>query len=160
MRQARIVIMGQRILGLARSLPALVAAGLFGAWLLFGFFLVDPLARKLLPWAGERMLASRLQAQRLDFNPLTLELRVQGLALAEANGEPLASVEALYVNLDVDGLARWAWRLRSVELQRPHARFVVRRGGASNWSALLAKLREDQGPPSNNLARVLIDHIR
>ncbi|MCG2591696.1 DUF748 domain-containing protein [Ramlibacter sp. XY19] len=152
--------MWPRILKVARSLPVLAVAGLFVAWLLAGFFLVDPLARKLLPWAGERYLASRLQAQRVDFNPLTLELRVQGLALAEPGGEPLAGVENLYLDLGVDGLARWAWRIHAIELQRPHARFVVRQGGASNWNALIARLREDAGPPSDRMARLLIDRIR
>ncbi|MFI4928493.1 MAG: hypothetical protein ACHP7E_12555, partial [Burkholderiales bacterium] len=137
--------MWRRIAGVLRSRFVLVAVGLFGLYLLSGFFLVNPLAQRALPWAGERFLASRLQAQRVDFNPLTLELRVQGLTLAEPGGALLAGFDRLYVNLDVDGLARWAWRLRSVEVDGPRARVELRRGGSTNWSALLAKL---QGPPS------------
>lgn len=149
--------MWRRLATFARSLPVLVAAGLFGAYLLAGFLLVDPLARKVLPWAGEKFLASRLQAERVAFNPLSLELRVQRLALAEPGGAPLAGFDHLYLNLDVDGLARWAWRLRSIEVERPRARVELRPGGTTNWSGLLAKL---QGPPSDTMARVLIDHLR
>lgn len=149
--------MWRRVAGFLRSLPVLIVAGAFGLYLLFGFFLVDPLARKVLPWAGDRFLASKLSAQRIDFNPLTLELRVQGLALAEPGGALLAAADKLYVNLDVDGVARWAWRLRTISLERPRLRVEVRRGGALNWDTLLAKTK---GPPSDRIVRVLIDHLQ
>lgn len=152
--------MWQRTLRVARSLPVLIAAGAFLLYLLAGFLLVNPLAQKLLPWAGERMLASRLGAERVDFNPLTLELRVQQLALAEPGGARLAGVEHLYVNLDVTGVTRWAWRIRSIEIERPRASFEIRPGGQSNWSTLIARVRERMGPPSDSMARLLIDHIR
>src|SRR3569833_301640 len=110
-----------RIVKIALSLPFLIAAGLFGLYLVFGFFLVDPLAQKLLPWIGENKLASQLSVRHVKFNPLTLEATVDGLKLAEQNGAPLASFERLYVNLDTTGLFRWAWRIRDIELDQPHA---------------------------------------
>src|SRR5512139_532631 len=122
-----------RIARFALSLPFLIAAGLFGLYLVFGFFLVNPLAQKLLPWIGEDRLASRLQVERVDFNPLTLEATVKGLTLAERSGAPLASFERLYVHLDTAGLFRWAWRIRDVELDQPRATVEVRRGGKLNW---------------------------
>ncbi|MGE5319772.1 MAG: DUF748 domain-containing protein [Hyphomicrobiaceae bacterium] len=142
------------------SLPVLIAAGLFGLYLVFGFFLVNPLAQKLLPWVGENRLASQLSVRQVKFNPLTLEATVDGLKLAEKSGAPLASFERLYVNLDTTGLFRWAWRIRDIELDQPHATVEIRRGGKLNWAALIAKLNEDKKPPSDTIARVLIDHIR
>ena len=68
-----------RILKVASSLPFLIVAGLFCLYLICGFFLVDPLAQKLLPWVGETKLASRLSAQQVKFNPLTFEVTVDGL---------------------------------------------------------------------------------
>lgn len=150
----------RRILDVARSLPVRIAAGLYVLYLLFGFFLVDPLAHRLLPWFGERMLASRLAAQQVTFNPFTLELRVRGLVLSRPDGGFLAGFDRLYVNLEVSGLARWAWRVRSIELDGPRARFEARRGGGTNWSALLAKLNEHPSPPSRTMARLLVDHVR
>lgn len=38
-----------RVAKIALSLPFLIVAGLFGLYLVFGFFLVNPLAQKLLP---------------------------------------------------------------------------------------------------------------
>ncbi len=149
-----------RLVKIAWSLPFLVVAGVFGLYLVFGFFLVNPLAQKLLPWIGENTLASQLSAERVEFNPLTLEATVDSLKLAEASGAPLASFERLYVNVDTTGLFRWAWRIRDIQLDQPHANLEVRRGGKLNWAALIAKLNEDKKPPSDTLARVLIDHIR
>ncbi len=149
-----------RIVKIALSLPFLIMAGLFGLYLIFGFFLIDPLAQKLLPWIGENKLASQLSVRHVKFNPLTLEATVDGLKLAEQNGAPLASFERLYVNLDTTGLFRWAWRIRDIEIDQPHATVEVRPGGTLNWAALIAKLNEDKTPPSDTIARVLIDHIR
>ncbi|MHB1145241.1 MAG: DUF748 domain-containing protein [Thiobacillus sp.] len=149
-----------RIVKIALSLPSLIVAGLFALYLVFGFFLVNPLAQKLLPWVGENKLASQLSAQQVKFNPFTLEATVSGLKLAEMNGAPLASFDRLYVNLDTTGLFRWAWRIRDIRLDRPRATLEVRSGGKLNWAALIAKLNEDKKPPSDSIARLLIDHIR
>ena len=149
-----------RIVKIALSLPFMIAAGLFGLYLVFGFFLVNPLAQKLLPWVGERTLASRLTADEVRFNPLTLETTVSGLTLAEMDGKPLAGFERLYLNLETTGLFRWAVRVADVELERPRAVFEVRPGGALNWKALLDKLSEDKKPPSDSMVRMLIERIR
>lgn len=149
-----------RVTKIILSLPFLIAAGLFGLYLVFGFFLVNPLAQKLLPWIGEEKLASRLSAERVEFNPLTLEATVTGLELVEQSGAPLASFDRLYLNLGTSGLFRWAWRIQDVQLDRPRATIEVRRGGKLNWAALIARLNEDKQPPSDTIARVLIDHVR
>jgi len=149
-----------RVVKIALSLPFLIVSGLFSLYLVFGFFLVNPLAQKLLPWLGEDKFASQLSAEQVKFNPLTLEATVSGLKLTEKSGAPLASFERLYVNLDTLGLFRWAWRIRDIQLDQPHATVEVRRGGKLNWAELIAKLKEDQEPPSDTLARVLIDHIK
>ena len=149
-----------RLAKIVLSLPALIVAGLFGLYLIFGFFLVDPLAKKLLPWVGENTLASQLSAQQVKFNPLTLEVTVDGLKLAEQNGAPLASFDRLYVNLETTGLTRWAWRIQTIQLDRPRATLVVQPGGKLNWAALIAKLKEDKKPPSDTMARLLVEHIK
>ncbi len=152
--------MWMHIVKIALSLPVLIVAGMFGLYLVFGFFLVNPLAQKLLPWVGETRLASQLSTEQVKFNPFTLEATVDGLKLAEMNGAPLASFSRLYVNLDTTGLFLWAWRIQSIELDRPSVSVEVRPSGKLNWAALIAKLKEDKAPPSDTLARVLIDHIR
>ena len=142
------------------SLPFLIVAGLFVLYLVFGFFLVNPLAQKLLPWIGENKLASQLSAEQVKFNPLTLEATVDGLKLAQMDGQQLAGFDRLYVNLESSGLFRFAWRLRDVQLDEPIAFFEVARGGKLNWADLIAKLNEDEKPPSDTLPRALVERIR
>ncbi len=149
-----------RLVKILLSLPFLIAAGVFGFYLIFGFFLVDPVAKKLLPWIGEKKLASQLSAQKVAFNPLTLEATVQGLKLAEKSGKPLAGFDRLYVNLETSGLFRFAWRIQDVQLSGPRANFVVHPGGRLNWQALIDKLNEDKEPPKDTLPRVLIERIK
>jgi uncharacterized protein involved in outer membrane biogenesis len=149
-----------RLTKIVLSLPFLILAGLFGVYLIFGFFLVDPVAKKLLPWIGENKLASQLTVEKVEFNPLTLEATVQGLKLAEKSGQPLAGFDRLYVKLETSGLFRFAWRIKDIQLSGPYADFAIRPGGKLNWAALIAKLNEDKEPPSKTLPRVLIDHIK
>lgn len=149
-----------RLTKILLSLPFLIVAGIFGAYLVFGFFLVDPVAKKLLPWIGEKKLASQLGVQKVEFNPLTLESTIQGLKLAEKSGKPLAGFDRLYVNLDITGLLRFAWRIQDVQISGPRANFVVQPGGKLNWQALINKLNEDKEPPKDTMPRVLIDHIK
>jgi uncharacterized protein involved in outer membrane biogenesis len=149
-----------RVVKVALSLPFLIVAGVFGAYLIAGFFLVNPLAQQLLPWLGEAKFASQLSAQQVKFNPLTLEATVTGLKLAERNGAPLASFDRLYVNLDTTGLFRWAWRIQDIQLDKPRATVLVRSGGRLNWQDLIDKVNEDKEPPSDSIARVLVEHIR
>jgi outer membrane protein OmpA-like peptidoglycan-associated protein len=149
-----------RVTRIVLSLPVLIVAGLFGLYLAFGFFIVNPLAQKLLPWVGETKLASRLSVQQVKFNPLTLEATVDGLKLADKNGQLLAGFEKLYINIGTAGLIRWAWRIQDIQLKGPRATLAVQPGGKLNWAALIAKLNEDKKPPSGDMPRVLIDHIK
>ncbi|MBI1283711.1 MAG: DUF748 domain-containing protein [Thiobacillus sp.] len=149
-----------RVVKIAFSLPVLIVAGLYALYLVFGFFLVDPLAHKLLPWVGENKLASQLSAQRVSFNPFTLEATVDDLRLAEQDGKPLAGFDRLYVNLETTGLFRWALRIQDIQLDGPDVNLAVLPGGKLNWAALIARLNEDKEPPSDSIVRMLIEHIR
>jgi uncharacterized protein involved in outer membrane biogenesis len=98
--------------------------------------------------------------EQVKFNPFTLEATVDGLKLAQMDGQQLAGFDRLYVNLETSGLFRFAWRLRDVELDGPIAFFEVARGGKLNWADLIAKLNEDKKPPSDTMPRVLVERIR
>ena len=96
----------------------------------------------------------------MKFNPLTLEVTVNGLKLAGQNGQPLAGFKRLYLNFDATGLFRWIWRFEDIQIDRPRVTFMVDSGGRFNWAALIAKLNEDKKPPSGAMTRMRIDHIK
>ena len=141
------------------GLPFLICAGLFIAYLLFGYFAVNPLAQRILPWLAETRLDTRASVGQLKFDPLRLTLTVDNLRLTEPSGAPLAGFKHLFVDLEASGLFRLAWKLRDVELTAPTARFDIAPGGKLNWAGLIAALNKDKTPPSKTLPRVLIEHL-
>ncbi len=141
------------------GLPFLICAGLFIAYLLFGYFAVNPLAQRILPWVAETRLDSRASVGQVKFDPLRLTLAIDNFRLTEASGAPLAGFKHLFVDLEASGLFRFAWKLRAIELTAPTARFDIAPGGKLNWAGLIAALNKDKTPPSDTLPRVLIEHL-
>ena len=76
------------------GLPFLIGAGLFIAYLLFGYFAVNPLAQRILPWVAEHKLASHASVGKVEFDPLRLTLTVDNLRLTQSNGAPLAGFKS------------------------------------------------------------------
>lgn len=140
------------------SLPSLIMAGLIAAYLLFAYFAVDPLAKRILPWVAENKLASRASVEHVGFDPLRLALTVDNLRLMRADGAPLAGFDRLYVDLETSGLFRFAWRIKDIRLTAPQVTLDVAPDGKLNWADLIAKLNENK-ETSNTIPRVLIDHI-
>ncbi len=151
--------MNKKLKAFLVSTPILVAAGAVLLYFLLAWFAVDPLAKRLLPWVAERQLASRMTVKQVKFDPLRLELTVDGLQLARPDGGKLAGFERLHVDLQADSLFRFAWHLRDIELTRPYGSLEIRADGKFNWAELLAKLNEDS-KPSTTLPRVVIDHLK
>ncbi|HAN54968.1 MAG TPA: hypothetical protein DCQ77_01660 [Betaproteobacteria bacterium] len=141
------------------GLPFLIGAGLFIAYLLFGYFAVNPLAQRILPWVAEHKLASRASVGKVDFDPPRLAVTVDNFRLTEPNGAPLAGFKRLHLDLEASGLFRLAWKLHDVRLTAPQARFNIAPDGKLNWAALIAAINKNKTPPSNTLPRVLIAHL-
>ncbi len=142
-----------------QSLPAKIFAGLVAFYFLFGYFAVNPLAQKLVPWIAEEKLASKASVGKVAFDPLRLKATIENFKLTEKSGAPLASVEKLVVDLEASGLFNWAWKLKEINVVAPQANIAVSRQGKLNWADLISKLNEDPTPPDDSLPRVVIDHI-
>jgi hypothetical protein len=140
------------------SLPFLIAAGLITTYLLFAYFAVDPLAKRILPWVAENKLASHASVEHVRFDPLRLAITIDNLRLTRTDGAPLAGFERLYVNLETSGLFRFAWRIKDISLTAPQVALDVAPDGKLNWADLIAKLNENK-EKSDTIPRVLIDHI-
>ncbi|MDR2220087.1 MAG: DUF748 domain-containing protein [Methylobacillus sp.] len=134
-------------------------AGLFILYLLLGYFAVDPLAKKLLPWVAENKLTSKISVDKVAFDPLRLHLTVDNLKLTRNDGQPLAGFKQLFVDLEADGLFRRAWHISDIRLTEPSATLEIGRDGKLNWDELIAKVNEDPSPESDTIPRLLLDHI-
>ncbi|SNR83613.1 protein of unknown function [Methylobacillus rhizosphaerae] len=149
-----------RLIKITSSLPFLMVLGFWVSYLLFGYFAVNPISQRLLPWIAENKLASRLTVERVSYDPLRLAVTVNNLKLTTADGDDLAGFERLHTDLELSGLFRFAWRLKDIQLDAPHVNFEVTSTG-SNWADLIAKLNENpKEESSGDMARLLIDHIK
>lgn len=145
---------------IAKSRPFLILAGLFCAYLLFSYFAVNPLARRLVPYVAETRLASRASVEQVRFDPFGLSLTIDNLRLSSASGAPLAGFERLFVDFETSGLFRLAWRFEDIRLTAPQGVLDVAPDGKLNWADLLASLGPDKEQHrSDTIPRVLLDHI-
>lgn len=133
--------------------------GLTIAYFLLGYFAVNPLAQRVLPWVAENKLASRMAVDQVKFDPLRFILTVDNLRLSRPDGGTLAGFEHLHVDLEADGLFRRAWHLKDIRLSAPHGHLDIGPDGKLNWADLIAKLNEDKEPDDDRIPRVVIDHL-
>ena len=153
-KKLRTILIGRRF-----KIAAGLVLGLTAAYFLLGYFAVNPIAQRVLPWVAEKKLASRMTAERVQFDPLRFILTLDKLQLARLDGGTLAGFEHLHVDLEADGLFRRAWHLKDIRLSAPYGHLDISPDGQLNWADLLAKLNEDKEPDDDRIPRVLIDHL-
>jgi len=141
------------------SRPTKVVLGLLAAYLILSYFLVNPLAKKLVPWVADKQLASQASVGRVAFDPFRLKATVEQFKLADKKGEPLAGFEKLVVDFELSGLFDWAWHFKEINLTAPQGLVAISPQGKLNWADLIQKLNEDKAPPSETIPRVLVEHI-
>ncbi|MDN3922315.1 DUF748 domain-containing protein [Roseateles violae] len=144
---------------------ALLAAGLFLAYLLFAWFGFEPLVKWALPRWIEQRSAHHLALGRVGLQPFSLAVEVQGLTLTEPDNKPLLTLDRLLIDLNPLGLFRRAYALDELRLTAPRLRFELRPEGGTNWQALLDALAgppqdpppEPQAPPRLLLALIALE---
>ena len=99
-----------------RGLIALIIITLYGA---AGFLLAPWLIERTLTGTLAERLALQTRIGNLSLNPFSLSLKVDDLAITEADGQQLLAFERLYVNFQLSSLFRWAWSFDEIHLIRP-----------------------------------------
>jgi Domain of Unknown Function (DUF748) len=141
------------------TLPAKIVIGLTTFYLLFSYFAINPLAKKIVPWIAETQLASEASVGKVSFDPLRLKLTVDALSLQEMNHAPLASAAQIVVDLEASGIFDLAWKFKEINLVKPKGLISISPKGTLNWDALIAKLNEDPSPPDDTIPRLVIERI-
>ena len=129
--------------------PVLWGAGALGvfllaAYLVLGWWLVPSLLRSEVPRWLEARTGHRLTIARASFNPLLLDLRLDGLQLQRPDGQALLAFDQLRIDLSASSLWRRAWVLDVIGLERPTLSVHLGPGGRLNWADLVDAL---SGPP-------------
>lgn len=141
------------------NLPIKIVAGLFLSYLLFSYFAINPLAKRIVPWLAENKLASKASVGKVAFDPFRLKTTIENFNLSEKSDVPLAAFEKLVVDFELSGLFDWAWKFKEISITAPQANIAISNKGKLNWASLIAKLNEDKTPSDNTIPRVVIGLI-
>lgn len=137
----------------------LALAGLLLCWLL-AWAGLPPLLKWQLERQASAALGRAVSVERVDIKPWSLELELNGLRLADAQGQgEQFSLGRFHVDLDWRSLLRLAPVLDAVEFDRPH--FTLRHlgGGRYDIDDLIERLLKPEQPPSA-LPRFALFHLR
>lgn len=140
------------------------AAGLALAGLLLCWLLAWAGLPPLLKWQLERQASAALgravSVERIDIKPWSLELELNGLRLADAQGQgDQFTLGRFHVDLDWRSLLRLAPVLDAVEFDRPHVKLRHLGGGRYDIDDLIERLLKPEQPPSA-LPRFALFHLR
>ncbi|MBA2676048.1 DUF748 domain-containing protein [Ramlibacter sp.] len=137
-----------------------IAAAVLATYAALGFWAVPWLAQREMVRYVETQLGRKATLGALHFNPFTLGLRADALALAEADGAPILSLGRLDVALQWRTLATGAWRFSHIELADPRVHLAIAPDGRFNMAELAKALARGRKPSTDaSLPRLVIDRL-
>lgn len=107
------------------------------------------------PWAGKRIAVNSLtktlgrqtRIESITFNPFTLEARVKNFAIeSKIDGENLASIQDVYLNLSASSLLHLAPVISAVQITAPKFALHLNKDNTLNISDLLEGKKETPAP--------------
>ena len=122
-----------------------IIVGIIILYLLLGF-VVTPL---VLTWAikdqGRKYLKHAVDVRSVQFNPLLLRLDIYGLAVQDADKQPMLGFERLSVDVSFLSLLKKTYRIESVKLDGLLVNVMLMQGGRVNLLDLILKTPEKEG---------------
>ena len=124
-----------------------------------GFWLVPMIASSQLQKFASGTLHRQLSLGSVQFNPYTLELRVNELALKETDGSALLGFRQLYIDAELASLWQRRINLADVQLVAPDIKVAIDAAGKLNLANLLPASEPSQKPASAAPVRVRIGQL-
>ncbi len=116
---------------------------------LVGFFGVPYLLKTQLIAKTPEFTDRVLTLKQVKFNPFALSLYMQGVSLADLDGDELVGLDELHVNFEVESLFRWAWTFDEIHFAGPRFNLRIDESGQTTFSDLLAG-DENTPPPQSS----------
>ncbi len=137
-----------------------VTAGLLALYAALGFLAVPRLVTSLAKDAVKADYGRDLAVKEVRFNPFTLALEVNQLALPDADGSLMLGFDRLLVDLDLNSIWRWALSFRAINLDGLAVNAVVRKGGNLNLADLKTPPEAGAPPAADEpLPRLIIGEL-
>lgn len=122
-------------------------AGLVILWGL-GWLAVPPLVKSQAEKAATEQLGRQVRIGRVDFKPWSLELTVEDIAVATADGKgEQLRVERFYIDAELQSLVRLAPVVDAIAIQGPHLKIKHLGAGRYDIDDVLERLRRPSDQP-------------
>ena len=138
-----------------------IAAVLIVAYALAGFFAVPRFARSAATDFVRTHYGRTLAIGAIRFNPFTLNLDIERLALPDADGQTLVGFQRLHVGLQLASLWRLGPSFSEILLEKPYVLIVRRPNGELNLADLGKGFPPppQPPPPPGKPVRLYIGHL-
>ncbi len=134
---------------------ALIIAGLFLAYVAFGFLLLPRLIHTTLTDTLAQITHRPVQLAELKIDPLALSVTLRGLDIGTTDA-PLARFDEIYVNLSSRSLWQGAYLFSHIRLQAPQLVVAIDREGNFNFQEMIAA---DSGEPAGDGPVVVVQTL-
>jgi len=138
---------------------ALWILGLLLFYAVFGFLILPPVIRAVAVKQLSKQLDREVSIQKIKLNPFVLSTTIRGLLIKDRDGEPFASWDEVYVNLQLSSFFGKAWVFKEISTTRPFVRVQMNKDGSFNFSDLVAKYSATNAAPAKTGAAPLVLHI-
>jgi hypothetical protein len=120
------------------KIAVFVAASLLGIYILLGFFLIPTLIKSQLPALIQQETGRKTSVATVRFDPFSLQLRLQGFALQEPDGQQFVGFDELFIDINgLESIAQTALVVDKMSLSKPAVRIARDKQGQFNFKDLL-----------------------
>ena len=140
-----------------RGLIALAA--LLALWLL-AWLAVPPILKSQLQKIASEKLGRQVTVERIEFKPWTLELTIDGLRIATADGrQAQLAVQRVYADAELQSLFRLAPVIDALRVEAPRVLITHRPDGGFDIDDVVAKLASPPDAPRQEASRFSVNNI-
>lgn len=141
--------------------PILIIVGLVVLYSLAGFILLPKFMQSKLPELVASETGRHVSIERIEFNPFSLELSLQGFVMQENDLQTFVSFDEFFANLQVwSSLWNLALVLDELRLSTPYVRLEMLKNDRYNFSDLLTEDEAEEAEQSSDIFPVIINKIK
>src|SRR5262245_18198395 len=143
---------------IASSKTVWISAAILILYAVGGSVVAPHLLERYVPRYVAEQLGARAAVGRIRVNPFLLTIDADDLRLAGQDGQPIATLDRLLIDLNAASLFRWAWTFGEVRLDRLDLHLEVQPDGRLNVASLVERLPHS-APSEEKRPRMLVQHL-
>jgi hypothetical protein len=113
--------------------------GAIVAYTVVGFLVLPPIVKVVAVRSLSSLLNRKVTIQGVAINPYVLSGAIRGLVIRDKDGEPLASWDEAYANLQLVSFLGKQWVFKEIRVTQPFARVQINKDGSLNIEDLVKK---------------------